>query len=503
MNRIRHHTPFIFIFLLGFALRAQEAVSGNFLFLLDQGRDMLAVKSIVFDHHLTLIGPYTSLQGLFQGPLWYYLLAIPTIIGKGDPRGAVFLMLFISLMTIIVVYLLTLHIFGKKAAIIISFLFAICPEAVAAATYEWNPHPMWLLIIFYIFILFSIVQKNYRYHLAFWPLIGLMFHFQTALGVFLLISSLIFLFTFYRQSLTNKKFVLGCLLGGILFLPQIVFDLRHNFLMTRSVLRLFMGNDQGLFARGETTQYVNIVVNHLSLFYYNFSTSFMRDGFLIYTPLLFLFFLYLTTLFGKDLFHLTNKEKTFINMIGKISLITIGISFLYPFPLRYWFLTGFQSFYLVAIGILLSKIPSFFIGKTVLICFVLFSLYYIAVKLYVLYIIPPDDGGNAKIKGKQAAIDAVYQDASGKPFSLLVFTPAVNTDPYDYLIWWHGKSKYGYIPKKEKKGLFYLLIEPDSAALWSYKGWLETVIKTGRIIETKELSSGFIIQKRVNENTTY
>ena len=43
-------------------------------------------------------------------------------------------------------------------------------------------------------------------------------------------------------------------------------------------------------------------------------------------------------------------------------------------------------------------------------------------------------------------------------------------------------------------------MEPDNAAPWSYNGWLETVIKKGRIIFTKELASGFIIQKRIIEN---
>src|SRR3989344_7782994 len=88
---------FLAVFIIGFLLRAQESISRNFIFLIDQGRDMMAVKSIVFDHHLTLIGPYTSLGGVFQGPLWYYLLAIPTYVLKGDPWGTIILMVGISM----------------------------------------------------------------------------------------------------------------------------------------------------------------------------------------------------------------------------------------------------------------------------------------------------------------------------------------------------------------------------------------------------------------------
>lgn len=58
-------------------------------------------------------------------------------------------------------------------------------------------------------------------------------------------------------------------------------------------------------------------------------------------------------------------------------------------------------------------------------------------------------------------------------------------------------KKYGYVPSKDKTGTFYLLIEPDPHKPWTYKGWLETVIKTGRVLKTVELPTGFIIQKRI------
>src|SRR3989338_6846681 len=115
----------IIIFILGFLLRAQETLSNNFLFLIDQGRDMMAVKSIIFDHHLTLIGPYTSLQGVFQGPLYYYLLSIPTFLTNGNPWGGVLLMLLISLSVMIISFFWMKKLFDAKAAVITLFLLAV------------------------------------------------------------------------------------------------------------------------------------------------------------------------------------------------------------------------------------------------------------------------------------------------------------------------------------------------------------------------------------------
>jgi hypothetical protein len=109
----------------------------------------------------------------------------------------------------------------------------------------------------------------------------------------------------------------------------------------------------------------------------------------------------------------------------------------------------------------------------------------------------PDLGGAAKIKGQEQAIDYIYKDAKGKPFGLYIFTPPVYTYPYDYLLWWYAKPKYHYFPYQEKKGTFYLLMQVDMNQPWTYKGWMETVIKTGKIIDTKTLiPSGFIVQKR-------
>ena len=107
-----------------------------------------------------------------------------------------------------------------------------------------------------------------------------------------------------------------------------------------------------------------------------------------------------------------------------------------------------------------------------------------------------DFGGVHKIKGKLEAIDVIYKEAAGAPFGLFVFTPPIYTYAYDYLVWWHGQRTYGYLPSQSKKGVFYLLIEPDHNKPWTHNGWLETVIKSGEILETKTLPSGFIVQKR-------
>lgn len=486
---------FLLIFIIGFLLRAQETISGNFLFLLDQGRDMLAVKGILYEHHLTLIGPYTSLQGVFQGPLWYYLLAIPTFIGGGNPWGGVVLMLIISLIVILLSFIFTKKLFGYKAAFITMFLMVICPEAIASATYAWNPHPMWLLLILYIFFFYKTSLNENKYHLLVWPIIALMFNFQTALAIFIFLASLIYLLLFNLKSFKNRQAVIGLSLFVIFLFPQIIFDIRHNFLISKSILNVVFGSNQELFKEGIITHFFTTLKDHLYVYSINFNSSFPHDGILKNLPNLFFLILILGIVLGKKTKYLSDKENLFVLFIAKLVIIIIILSLSYPFPLRAWFLTGFEVMYIFPLGIILSKFFYYKKSQLMLLIFVIANMTIFIPKIYDLYRYP-DYGGTAKIKGKLDAIDYIYKDVNKTTFNLLIFTPYVYTDPYDYLIWWRAKNLYNYIPGKEKKGAFYLLIEPDLSQPWTYKGWLETVIKSGKVISTTELPSGLIVQKR-------
>lgn len=492
--------PILITLAIAVLLRGQEVFSNNYLFLIDQGRDMMKVKEIIYDHHPTLIGPYTSLGGVFQGPFYYYLISIPAFIFKGDPLGPLVLMLLISVSAMFIAFFWTNKFFGYKTALITFILFAVSPEAIAASTYTWNPHPMWFLITAFAFMLYEIAGGKKKYHLFLWAMVGLMFHFEMALGVFFLAATLIYMFVFQRKKAINKYFLAGLVIFGLFLLPQIMFDLRHDFLMSKSIIPLFSGSDQGLIVKGESTSYLKLLENHKGAFINNFNSAFAVSGSLkSFLPILFIISVFFFS-FSKKTKILSRKEHLFITALAEITAIIIILTFFYPFPIRYWFLTGFQSLYILVAGILLSKLFNYGWGKVVLtIIFLSFSGFIIG-KLNTLYFNPPDEGGTAKIKGKKEAIDYIYKDADGRPFGLLVFTPPVNTDAYDYLIWWYGNNKYNYLPYREKKGTFYLLIEIDSSKPWSYKGWLETVIKSGKVIETKTLPSGFVVQKRIEEN---
>jgi hypothetical protein len=75
--------------------------------------------------------------------------------------------------------------------------------------------------------------------------------------------------------------------------------------------------------------------------------------------------------------------------------------------------------------------------------------------------------------------------------------PSVYTWPYDYLFKTYGKQKYGYEPGNEKKGIAYLIIEPDDSKPWRQQGWLETVVQGGKTVWIKTLLNGLLLEKRM------
>lgn len=495
LAQLRKSKLFIFLAILAvaFFLRAQETIFNNYLFLMDIGRDMMAVKGIVYDHHLTLIGPPTSLGGVFQGPLWYYLLSIPTFVFKGDPWGSVALMLVISLATLVIAFFFMNKFYGFLAGITTFLLIAISPEAVAAATYSWNPHPMWLLTTLYIFLLFMVVSGKQKFHLILWPTITLMFHFQTALAVFLFFATLLFFLILKFKSTIKRYLVFGLLFSGVFFIPQAVFDIRHDFLMTRSVISLVKGQDRGLSVTNEVKdkKFINF---HKDQYINNFKSSFLSSGYIIYFPTIVAVVSLLV--FIKRRKDFSKNEVLFIKTTLSIAVIVYLISIFYPFPLRYWYFTGFQMFYILPIGLILSKLWNFSLGKAAIVLFVISITPFIFERINDLYIKNPNDINFAKIKSKKSAVDYIYKDAKGEKFGLLVFAPPVYTPNYDYVVWWYGRNKYQYIPHKEKRGTFYLLMEPDPYKPSSYKGWMETVIITGKTIKQVKLPSGLIVEKR-------
>lgn len=470
--------------------RAVELISGNYLFQFDQGNFFQEVKHIIVDHKPTLIGvEIGNTGGFFQGPGWYYLLAIPFILDHGNPYGAMVLMFILGMATVFFSIFLTKNFSTKTIALCIGFFLAASVPIISQSRFIWPPFPVSLLTVFYLYFLFNVFLGKSKQIVFALFILSLMFHFESAMGATLFLQLILFSpVLFYKRLISLKSIIYSVPFFVIPFAPLIIFDLRHNFIATRGMIAFFSHSSSHI-------NYLSVLQNHIAVF---------KSIYLGVVPFPDLFsFIFLLFIFICSIFYLRDTR---VNGSQKIALIYLLISpfllFVIFMAIRLdiwpWWLFELYIIYCYYFG----TISGWLLGKRtvrifgiIIIAIFLFNYLLATIKFYKEDL--SDYGGTAKIKGKIDAIDYIYKDAKSKKFNLLIFAPAVYTYDYDYLLWWYGFKKYHYLPLKEKKDTLYLLMEPDPGKPWTYKGWLETVIKTGIVEKEVTLPSGFIIQKRI------
>jgi hypothetical protein len=470
--------------------RAIEVCNGNFLFGFDQGKHWLAAKSIVIDYFFPLIGDEVGGGGgFFQGPGWYYLLAIPFFLFQGDPYGQLFLMFCIGLCTVFFSYYIFSLRFGRIAGFCISFLIAISPAIAIQSRFAWPPFVIPLITVFYIDALYGVFQGNRRSWFLLFFLLGLMTHFEIAIAATLGVATCIMLLITKQIRL---RFLKMSIIGALIPLfPMMIFDLRHQFLNLKGIWRMLTTTS----TESQQIPLSKLFYDHIPVFYENLFGAFPYFSYRMLLPILCAIVLAIIV-FDKKL---KKDYKLFLICLFSIPCLIYLIFLFYKSMLWGWWLLELPIIYIVFVGLLSSYLfKRNIIGKIFIILF-----FAILVRSTIPDILQTwkkdynDFGGTQKIKGRTEAVETIYQDAGGAPFGVLVFTPPVYTYPYDYLFWWIGTKKYNYVPYKEKRGMFYLLIEPDAEKPWSYKGWLETVVKDGTVIFSRELPSGFILEKRM------
>lgn len=486
---------FVFILFLAALPRMIELISHNYLFGFDQGLFYQSVKSIVADRKFTLIGIEGGGNGgLFQGPGWLYLLAIPFWLTSGDPYGGMVLMFLLSMAAVALSMWWVSRAYDAVTGLIVGFMVAISPALISQARFIWSPFPVTILTVLLLLFLYKVFDKKGAYLAGAVAVLVTMYHFEVAtFGTWLLANFPVVIYLFVKKLIKVKNILVSAFWAGILISPMILFDLRHNFLMVRGLGRLLgVGNPEHkatwLFTK---TMYIN----HWAIFRGSFDSAF------IWGPK-FMALAYVFLLFGSLIYFSDKKvnraQKRFLGYLIVTPYLLFIVFLLYRWPIWEWWILQLVVINCFLLGILLSYF--WHRSKTgrlaVAILLIVFIGVHIQKTIHFYRVDFPDYGGVHKISGKLDALDTLFTDAGGEPFNLLVFTPPIYTYAYDYLSWWYGRNKYGFIPGKEINGLLYLLIEPDPEKPWSYQGWLETVVKQGSVERRWELPSGFIIERR-------
>lgn len=426
----------IFVLLIGVIFKLSLSSDGRFLFNMDNARDLIDVREMVVLKKLRLIGPSTAIEGVFNGPAWYYLLALPFVLSQGDPYSAIILQI---ILWVIGGYFL-LKIVSKWSMFLvipIGFLWIASDYINLATSYVFNPNPVILLTPLFIYLLYKYIESNKLIFAALTFLLGgLFFNFEMNFGIFIpIIIFFSILFSKKAYFLKGLNFWIGTLFYVICLMPQIIFNFKHNFLISNALINHLQRESKGI-------NFSNRFLAITSSFYNTFVPTILNKKLLVFVLLFFSIPVF------RKFFRQGSKDSMVI-----ISLCYIFIPFIFylflPVTVNPWHLGGIMSAAIILVGFLLRKMWEFnlagkLISLTLSISIFYFSLFNILKFFLVDIKIPNMDP--SLFKNEVAAIDYVYKYANGKNFKVYTYLPSIIDYPYQYLIWWYGLKEYGFLP---------------------------------------------------------
>ncbi|MBI4215552.1 MAG: hypothetical protein HY602_02410, partial [Parcubacteria group bacterium] len=460
-------------------------INGRFTFAFDMGRDLLWVRNMVELKKPTLIGPWGSIGGVYFGPLWYYLLSVPYIIFNGDPRAAVAVPLAANLLTIIIGWSFLRRRKHPVAANVFALLYSVSPLVVSLSSFAFHANLLPLAALLFVIGLSNSQRQNqpitnnlFNYFsklpLSFLSA-SLAYHLEPAAGVML--TGFLIIWTIGivlkssrgrrhvgrgdpdeiaaspavskkqlgpRNDVQKRIFFYSFILFILPFIPQIIFELRHNFIQTNSLISYFQGENTSLGGVLPLSQRLTERIFKISdTVSYTLLSNEVNLAKLIFTAI------FLTACLTMGFFRRQGQPQNDASVhysrftIYFLLFHYLAYTFLFPAELKSWYLSGFSSLFILSISLIIEKIFTFrkLIAISIIAIFMLWNTE-IFTKLIPKNISP---AAPETLTAQLEVVDWIYQDAlkSAEPFSIYTYTPPIYDYTYQYLIWWRGAKRYG------------------------------------------------------------
>lgn len=423
---------FLAVVFLALAIRIVPVFNNTFPFAGDETRDALFVRDILVRHEFPLMGPVTSVSGIYAGPGWYYFTAIGYFLFGGHPFGPMFLLILLNICLTALIMKKIANNVSPPAAIIaglglqVSWGYYLTSRQAAAA------YSLVFLAWCIVFLLADALRGQRKRFLFSSMFVGAAFHSEiVGATLLLLFHSSVGLWALAKKIITLRYLFFSYGIAAIFFLPHIIFELQTNFSQTHHLLREILLRQTLLLPPVVSSMHANIL-------------GVISNAVFPQLPYAGLVLLVLVMTF---LLLATQRDKgsTFTVYVYFLIILLIGISFVFysiNHIWRYW-----QTIYLgpltfFAVVLALFRLPT--VVRYPLLTVVLLS--------HVVYFSSQlDRSANATgdlriLKNQLTAIDWMYQHASGSRFTFMNRHSPMYDYSFEYLFWWYGRKKYGYLP---------------------------------------------------------
>ncbi len=394
-------------------------------FLSDQGRDAIIVKRIVTFEHWPAIGAPTSLGHIFLGPFYYYLIAPFLFLSRFDPVGMSVGMAVISIIGIFICYLITRKEFGSRTALFFLAFMTFSSILIEYSRFSWNPNPL----PYFSFAAIYSWHRTLKFKKLTWAFISgsllalcLQLHYLANLLVLPMFISLIYIvITDKNRKLLIKPLIAAAIGFVVFFSPLILFDLKHQFLNSKSFISLFSGKE--VSSGGFSTS--RILETTTAFFSPAFGLS-LKDTFTLFIIL---------SLIGLIIFTIKNSNNKIIAFhAGAVLLYCVGFSYITSFRHPHYYMTIYPSFYLIMSYILnrLADKKSY----ALIICFLfLVAFFWFNFQKYRFLSVEP----NGQVAHAKRVAHSLGAQIGDKPFNIATWPIDFGEDPYLYFLELEGK----------------------------------------------------------------
>lgn len=424
INFLKKYWLLIAVFII-FAFLRFYNLDQRIIFDWDQEQYSYQVKNIVENRDFVLIGPRANNdRGFFLGPYFIYILIPFYLLKNLHPSALIDFIFTYNLLFFISSFLVISKLFSKKHALIFLLLWSINSLVAQYDVIPWNP----LLIPLGVLLVWLILEKVYRKDdYKNFVLLGLILGFFSNLHfqfIFLILFSGVFLLLSYKKINLFKLKNLFAFASSflIIFLPLLVFDIRHNFLNTRLFFAFFTEDNPALV--NDRNVWVVVFSNFLKPF--------------IYKENLDLMWLFMFVIAGMVVYLIRNKNTFTRNFY--ISFLTI---FLFTPLIFYFYGTRSSEYYFFyLIPFVLITIADFFFTLKKQYLIILLVFFMMAINNVVLKrILKPIPIG---LFHKDKAVKTLKNNIDfNKKFNVTIDAPLGFHNGYKYLLDWYKIPQSG------------------------------------------------------------
>ena len=479
---------------VGFLFRSY-LFPGNIFFGPEQGNDFKIIRDIALSHKFTLIGPKTDIAGVYHGPIFYYLAIIPFLFSHGDPYIIALFFIAIQSFSVLAIYLVSKELTeSRRISVLSAILFAVSFGSISYSRWISGQNLTIPLSAFFFYFLLRFLKGDSKSLFLVAVTFGLMG--QAEFINFLLASSVgltVVLYNFKKVWMHSKVVLLASFIIALIFSIGnfFLFDLRHNFLITKSLMGL-IGGTSGYFMplsqsiRSSYSMFVESSMNTLGL------------------PNVLITNVILVSIFGVLLLNFRKKP------MYHILLFWLLIPNIVLMIMKHGALE--QLYVILVAGLIIGvSIVIDFIWENIHPTIGIFAaVLLISTNVWLWFSYAPTNtrlffqSTQPKLtyKDQLNAVDYVYAKANGRPFFFQAYTiPYFWQDGWEYIFWQRGTRNKINLPDEKHDELLYVIIQIDRSNPTFQSDWYKQTVSKWGILKDKMTFGEITVEERINEHT--